>query len=180
MKLITVPVKVLVRLVVLPVKLVLATVGFTFKTGYKAGALPVKGSVVAGRALGLKALVVLALGVAGGIAIGRRLGPSTPSGDDASGSAWSPSRDRSDQVGSVSVDETVVVAETADGTMVIDDVVVTEETADGTVVTETVTVDEVEAGDTELDPETAALDAEVSHVLGETAGDDASDTSGDA
>lgn len=164
MKLITVPVKVLVRLVVLPVKLVLATVGFTFKTGYKAGALPVKGSVVAGRALGLKALVVLAIGLAGGIAIGRRLGPSTAGGG----------------FGSVSVDETLTVTETADGAVVVDDVVVTEETADGTIVTETVTVDELEVEDTELDPETAALDAEVSHVLGETAGDDASDTGGDA
>ena len=169
MRLITVPVHLLVRLVVLPIKLALAAVGLTFRLGFKAGAMPVKGGVVAGRALGLKALVVLALGVAAGVAVGRRLG--SPEASSSYEPGFSPvSRDGDE---SVTVEDTVTVAETEHGVAVVEDVVVTEQGPNGTVVTETITVDELEVAtvDADLDPETAALDAEVSHVLGETAGE---------
>jgi hypothetical protein len=76
MKLLTFPVKLLVRLVVLPVKVVLAIAGLTFRAGFKAGTLPVKGGAVAVRTLGFKAVVLFATGVALGVYVGRRLGGS--------------------------------------------------------------------------------------------------------
>lgn len=74
MKLLTFPIRLLLRLVILPIKVVLATAGFTFRAGFKAGTLPVKGSAVAVRTLGLKAVVLFIGGVALGVVIGRRLG----------------------------------------------------------------------------------------------------------
>ena len=74
MKLLTFPVKLLVRLMVLPIKVVLATAGLTFRAGFKAGTLPVKGSAVAVRTLGLKAVLLFAAGVVLGVYVGRRLG----------------------------------------------------------------------------------------------------------
>jgi hypothetical protein len=76
MKLLTFPIRLLLRLVILPIKVVLATAGFTFRAGFKAGTLPVKGSAVAVRTLGLKAVVLFIGGVALGVVIGRRLGAS--------------------------------------------------------------------------------------------------------
>ena len=74
MRLISVPLKLLVRLVVLPVKVLLATAGLTFRAGFKAGTLPVKGSAFAVRSFGLKAVVLFAAGLALGVYVGRRLG----------------------------------------------------------------------------------------------------------
>ena len=74
MKLLTFPIRLLVRLVILPVKLVLATAGLTFRAGFKAGTLPMKGSAVAVRKLGFKAVLLFIGGVALGVMIGRRLG----------------------------------------------------------------------------------------------------------
>ena len=74
MKLLTFPIRLLLRLVLLPIKLVLATAGLTFRAGFKAGTLPMKGSAVAVRKLGFKAVLLFAAGVAVGVAIGRRLG----------------------------------------------------------------------------------------------------------
>jgi hypothetical protein len=74
MRLISVPLKLLIRLVVLPVKVVLATAGLTFRAGFKAGTLPVKGSAFAVRSFGIKAVVLFAAGLALGVYVGRRLG----------------------------------------------------------------------------------------------------------
>lgn len=74
MKLLTFPIRLLLRLVLLPIKLVLATAGLTFRAGFKAGTLPVKGSALAVRKLGFKAVLLFAAGVAVGVLIGRRLG----------------------------------------------------------------------------------------------------------
>ncbi len=76
MRLISVPLKLLVRLVVLPVKVLLATAGLTFRAGFKAGTLPVKGSAFAVRSFGIKAVVLFAAGLALGVYVGRRLGSS--------------------------------------------------------------------------------------------------------
>lgn len=75
MKLLTVPLHLLVRLVVVPVKLVLATGQVTFRAGYLLGAAPVKGGAAAGRALGVEGTVVFLLGGALGIVIGHKLLP---------------------------------------------------------------------------------------------------------
>ena len=76
MRLITSPIRLLVRTavgaVVVPLKVLLATAGFTFRAGIKVGEVPVRTGSVAVRRLGLKALVVLAIGVVVGFVLGRR------------------------------------------------------------------------------------------------------------
>ena len=74
MRLISVPLKLLIRLVLLPLKVVLATAGLTFRAGFKAGTLPVKGTALAVRSFGVKAVLLFAAGVALGVYVGRRLG----------------------------------------------------------------------------------------------------------
>ncbi|MSW30388.1 MAG: hypothetical protein F2867_08850, partial [Actinobacteria bacterium] len=51
-KLLTFPVHFAWRALVLPVKVLVASLGLTFRAGFKVGALPVKGSAVVTRALG--------------------------------------------------------------------------------------------------------------------------------
>lgn len=76
MRLITFPIRLIVRtaigVVVVPLKVILATAGFTFRAGVKVGEVPVRTGSVAVRRLGVKALVVLVLGVAVGFVIGQR------------------------------------------------------------------------------------------------------------
>ena len=74
MKTITFPIRLVVRALVLPIKVLFATTGLTFRAGLKVGALPVRGGVVAGRKLGAKTLFLLALGIAIGVVIGREIG----------------------------------------------------------------------------------------------------------
>ena len=72
MKTITFPIRLIVRALVLPIKVLFATTGLTFRAGLKVGALPVRGGVVAGRKLGAKTLFLLALGIAIGVVLGQR------------------------------------------------------------------------------------------------------------
>jgi len=74
MKLLTFPIRLGVRVLVLPIRLLLSTTWFTFRAGLKAGSLPVRGGVIAGRKLGAKSLLLLAVGIAIGIVIGREIG----------------------------------------------------------------------------------------------------------
>jgi hypothetical protein len=74
MKLFTFPIRLGIKALVLPIRLLFATTWLTFRAGLKAGALPVRGGVFAGRKLGAKSLVLLAVGVAVGIVIGREIG----------------------------------------------------------------------------------------------------------
>lgn len=62
------------KLLTFPIRLLFSTTWFTFRAGLKAGALPVRGGVIAGRKLGAKSVVLLALGIAIGIVIGREIG----------------------------------------------------------------------------------------------------------
>jgi|688.fasta_scaffold992388_2 hypothetical protein len=62
------------KLLTFPIRLLFSATWFTFRTGLKAGALPVRGGVIAGRKLGAKSLVLLAIGIAIGIVIGREIG----------------------------------------------------------------------------------------------------------
>jgi hypothetical protein len=62
------------KLLTFPARFLFSTTWFTFRAGLKAGALPVRGGVFAGRKLGAKSLVLLAVGIAIGIVIGREIG----------------------------------------------------------------------------------------------------------
>lgn len=76
MRLVTFPIRLVVRTVigaiVVPLKLLFATAGFTFRAGVKVGEVPVRTGSIAVRRLGLKALLVLVVGVAIGFVVGRR------------------------------------------------------------------------------------------------------------
>src|SRR5690554_1113972 len=126
MKVITLPVRVVVRLVVLPIKLVLATTGLTFKAGLKVGSLPFKGGMAAGRALGLRAVVLFVLGLVGGVALVRRFGLGAAGTTDApvgaslsgngSGSGAAPAPAAGPTTALV-VEDTVVVDQSPAGTI---------------------------------------------------------------
>jgi|GEM_PF-1433085 len=73
-KLITFPVHVAWQAIVLPMKVLIASLGLTFRAGFKVGALPVKGSAVVTRALGWKIIGAVTVGVVIGIVIGRQIG----------------------------------------------------------------------------------------------------------
>jgi hypothetical protein len=145
-KLLTFPIRLLFRLIVLPIKLLFATLGLTLRTGFKVGTLPVRGGVVASRALGFKAIVLFGLGVVAGVALtkryGAQLGLTGPTDDPASFGLG-------DQ-GPAVVDDTVTIETTPDGgAVIIEDTIVVEETPDGEVVTETITVDEMTPAEVE-------------------------------
>lgn len=190
MKLLTFPIKVLLRLVILPIKLVLATAGLTFRAGFKAGTLPVKGSVVAGRALGLKAVVLFAAGVALGVVVGRKLGSmgaqlAEASYPDSFGGGAGGGADRGPAVAVASfTEDSIEVVDTPDGPVVelVEDTIEVIETADGDVVTETVTITELDADQVEAILEAEALaeaeeemldevEAEIDQALGFTGGE---------
>jgi hypothetical protein len=167
MKLLTFPIRLLFLLILIPLKMILATAGFTFRTGFKAGALPVKGGFAAGRALGLKALVLFAAGVALGVIVGRKLAetdvglagvgfPDTPTGPTG-----------------VLVEDTIVIEDTVDGPVISETLVVEElDAAEVAAVSDAVDEMVVEAAIDEA--VTDELDAEVeavSELLGETGGD---------
>jgi hypothetical protein len=58
---------ILIRLILLPFKIVLALLGITVKTGYKAGKLPVKASTVGMRVLGFRGWLFFLVGLAVGL-----------------------------------------------------------------------------------------------------------------
>ena len=73
-KFITFPVHIAWRAIVLPVKVLIASLGLTFRAGFKVGALPVTGSAAVTRALGWKIVGAVTIGVVIGIVIGRQIG----------------------------------------------------------------------------------------------------------
>lgn len=73
-KLITVPIHLLWEAIVVPVKVLVASLGFTFRAGLAVGKLPVKGSAVVTRALGWKLVGAVTLGMVIGVLIGRQIG----------------------------------------------------------------------------------------------------------
>jgi hypothetical protein len=161
MKLLTFPIRLLFRLVLLPIKLVLAVTGLTFRTGFKAGTLPIKGGYKASRALGLKALVLFAAGIAVGVVIGRRLGEAGAELAESYGGGFE--RDEPSPVVAL-VEDTVEIVQTPDGAVVSETVSVTEvEGAEAAaILTE---IDEVEA---ELEVE-AALEEAIDDAIAEEA-----------
>lgn len=174
MKVITLPVRVVVRLVVLPVKLVLATTGLTFKAGLKVGALPFKGGMAAGRALGLRAVVLFALGLVGGVALARRLGLVEP--DASSGPVGAPVSGNGSAASTtaVVVEDTVVVDQTPAGTLVTETVTVDEVTLSAPAHSDGSPLEQVRGADSEDDAERVVdIDAEVAEALGETPGEHA-------
>ncbi len=171
MKLISFPVKLLIRLVVLPVKVVLATAGLTFRAGFKAGTLPVKGSAVAVRSLGLKAVVLFVAGVALGVYVGRRLGSA---GAELAEASYPGSFGRDDTAPvpvATLVEETIEVVETPEGEIVTDTLTITE------VFEEAAEADDVVEGEQELSDE---IEAEIDQALGFTAGELGVDVADDA
>jgi hypothetical protein len=200
MKLLTFPVRLLLRLVLLPLKLLLATAGLTFRTGFKAGTLPVKGGFVAGRALGLKALVLFAAGVALGVFVGRKLGSTGVELADASYGGFGGSDDTDGDRGAMAVatlvEDTIEVVDTPDGPVMalVEDTIEVVETADGEMITETVTVTELddeeaaavlEAVEAEIAAEEAEelddeIEAEIDQALGFTGGELGVDATDDA
>jgi|EndMetStandDraft_8_1072994.scaffolds.fasta_scaffold37416_3 hypothetical protein len=160
MKLLTFPIRLLFRLVLLPIKIVLATAGFTFRTGFKAGTLPIKGGYRTGRFLGLKALVLFAAGIALGVVIGRRLGEA---GAELAETYGGPDR-RGDSGPVVAlVEDTIEIVETTDGTVVSETVSVTE--VEGEEAAEILAgIEEVEA---EIELEAALEDLEAAETEAE-------------
>lgn len=71
--LVTFPVHLLWQALVLPLKVLLASLGFTFRAGVSVGKLPVKGGAVLSRALGWKLIGALIVGVVVGVFIGRQV-----------------------------------------------------------------------------------------------------------
>ena len=72
-KLLTFPIRAMWQSFIVPVKVLLSSVGFIFRAGFTVGSLPVRGGALVSRALGWKILGALTLGVVIGVIIGRRL-----------------------------------------------------------------------------------------------------------
>jgi len=197
MKLLSVPIRLLWRLIVLPVKILLASAGLTFRAGFKAGTLPVKGGVAAGRRLGLKALILFAGGVALGVVIGRRLGARGAELAEASypgsfGLAEEPEPHVEPAVVATLVEDSIEVVDTPDGPIValVEDTIEVVETAEGEVVSETVTITELDEAEVEalveaemeqVDADSEEeiedeLEAEIDRALGNTGGELGVDT----
>lgn len=73
-KLLTFPFRATWQAVVVPVRVLVASLGLTFRAGLAVGKLPVKGGAVVSRALGWKILGALTVGVVIGVVIGRQIG----------------------------------------------------------------------------------------------------------
>ena len=177
MKLLTFPFRLLFKLVVLPIKLVFATLGFGMKTGAKATALPFRGGYRASRALGLKAIVLFVLGAAVGVAIGRRLGAAGAEVSSSFGGAYGSDGDSGPAAVASITEDSIEMVDTPDGPVValVEDTIEVVETPDGEVVTETVSITEIDPAATaaeEAAQEAAdELEAEVDIALGETGGE---------
>jgi hypothetical protein len=186
-KILTFPFRLLGRLLLLPFKILFASIGLTFLALFKAGTLPLKGGVFAGRKLGLKALILFAAGTALGVVVGRRLADQRAEGAGSAYPGGFGAAERPD-AGPVAVatmvEDTLEVVDTPDGPVValVEDTIEVVETRDGELVTETVTITEVGSMSAE-DEATAELDdeveAEIDQALGFTAGELGVDTDAD-
>ena len=70
--LVTSPVRLLWQALVLPLKVLRSSLGFTFRAGVTVGKLPVKGGAVVSRALGWKLIGALIVGVVLGVRLTHR------------------------------------------------------------------------------------------------------------
>jgi hypothetical protein len=173
MRLLTFPIRLLFKLIALPIKLVLATAGLTFRTGFKAGTLPIKGGYKASRALGLKALILFAAGIALGVFIGRRLGEAGAELAQTYGGDF----DGGDDGPVVAlVEDTIEIVETADGTVVSETVSVTE--VEGEAAAEI--IEEIEEAEAEIALEAAIEEAELEVAIEEAIEEAESDGRGGA
>ena len=184
----TFPFRLVGRLLVLPFKILFASIGLTFRALFKAGTLPLKGGVFAGRKLGLKALILFAGGAALGVVVGRRLaaqraGLSESAYPGGFGAAERP--DAGPIAVATMVEDTLEVVDTPDGPVValVEDTIEVVETPDGEIVTETVTITEVDVAAEAATEAAAELDdeveAEIDQALGFTAGELGVDTDAD-
>lgn len=73
-KLVTFPLHLVWEAIVVPTKMLIASLGFTFRAGYTVGKLPVRGGAVVTRALGWKIIGAVTVGMVVGLIIGRQLG----------------------------------------------------------------------------------------------------------
>lgn len=81
-KLVTFPLHVMREAIVVPIKVLIASMRLTFRIGFKAGALPVKGGAVVTRALGWKLVGAVTIGMVIGVVIGRQIGLMSHSHDE--------------------------------------------------------------------------------------------------
>lgn len=72
-KLVTSPLHLLWQALVLPLRLLVGSLGFTFRAGVSVGKLPIKGGAVVSRALGWKILGAVTIGVVIGFVLGRQV-----------------------------------------------------------------------------------------------------------
>ena len=73
-KLMRFPFHVLWQAVALPTKVLLSSLGLTFRAGYTVGSLPVKGGAAVTRVLGWKIIGALTVGLVIGFFVGRQVG----------------------------------------------------------------------------------------------------------
>jgi len=72
-KVVTFPIRALRQAFVVPLKVLFASLGFTFRAGVAVGKLPVRGGAVVSRALGWKILGAVTVGLVVGVVIGRQV-----------------------------------------------------------------------------------------------------------
>ncbi|MEI7623485.1 MAG: hypothetical protein WCJ88_08015 [Actinomycetes bacterium] len=73
-KIIGFPLHLVWQAIVLPIKVMIASLGFTFRAGVSVGKLPVRGGAIVTRALGWKIVGALSLGMVLGFLVGRQIG----------------------------------------------------------------------------------------------------------
>lgn len=73
-KIVGFPLHLVWQAIVLPIKVMIASLGFTFRAGVSVGKLPVKGGAVVTRALGWKIVGALSIGMIIGVIVGRQIG----------------------------------------------------------------------------------------------------------
>ena len=73
-KIVGFPVHLLWQAIVLPIKVMIASLGFTFRAGVNVGKLPVRGGAVVTRMLGWKIVGALGVGMVIGVLVGRQIG----------------------------------------------------------------------------------------------------------
>jgi hypothetical protein len=73
MKMITGSVRFAWRAVVLPVKVLIASIGLTFRAGFGLGRLPVRGGAAVTRAFGWKIVIAVVVGAVVGFIVGRKV-----------------------------------------------------------------------------------------------------------
>ena len=73
-KIVGFPLHLVWQAIVMPIKVMIASLGFTFRVGVNVGKLPVRGGAVVTRALGWKIVGTLGIGMIIGFLVGRQIG----------------------------------------------------------------------------------------------------------